>query len=71
MPYVIQVLAAILIGVAIGSILGPRQSLPLIGALAAIVLALVALFTGGWIWLAIGTVIFLAVQCVPTAAIRH
>lgn len=71
MSYVIQVLAAILIGVAIGSILGPRQPLLLLGGAAAIVLALVALFTTAWLWLLIGLVVFLVVQLMPTAAVRH
>lgn len=59
MQYVIQVLAAILIGVSIGVVLGPRHTVRYMGALAGIVLGLVAIFTTNWVYLAIGTAIFL------------
>lgn len=59
MLYVIQVLSAILIGVAIGSLLGSRHTLRLGGSAIAIALALITIFTGSWVYLAIGTAIFL------------
>jgi len=59
MVYVIQVLSAILIGIAIGAILGARNPMRLGTSVLAIVLGLVTIFTGSWIYLAIGTVIFL------------
>ena len=59
MLYVIQILAAIQIGIAIGVILGPRHTVRLGGSAIAIVLALIAIFTGSWVYLAIGTALFL------------
>jgi len=62
MHYVIQVLAAILIGTAFGAVLGLRNNVLLIGSLAAIALGAVTIFTISWVPLAIGTAIFLVVQ---------
>lgn len=59
MLYVIQVLSAILIGLSIGAVLGPRTPVRLAGSAAAVALALITIFTGSWIFLAIGTAIFL------------
>lgn len=64
MHYVIQVLAAILVGVSIGAILGPRNNLLLIGSLIAAALGVYAIFTASWIPLAVGTVVCLATQAV-------
>ncbi len=68
MHYIIQILSAILIGTALGAILSPRTSVLLIGSLAAIALGLVAIFTASWIFLAIGVVLFLAVQAMQRAS---
>ena len=65
MIYVIQVLSAILIGISIGVLLGPRHTMRFGGSIAGIVLALVALFTGNWVFLAIGTAIFLVSLLAP------
>lgn len=62
MHYVIQVLAAILVGTSLGAILGPRNNLLLIGSLVAIALGVFAIVTASWIPLAIGTVVCLATQ---------
>jgi hypothetical protein len=62
MDYVIQVLSAILVGTAIGAIIGPRTRSLFIGSVAAIALGTVALVTASWVSLAIGTAIFLAAQ---------
>lgn len=62
MHYVIQVLAAILVGTSIGAILGPRNNILVVGSLIAIVLGGVALFTASYVLLAIGTAVFLATQ---------
>lgn len=70
MQYVIQVLSAILIGVSIGVILGPRYPVRFLGSIAAIVLALIAIFTGAWVALAAGTVVFLAVVALPASPSR-
>lgn len=59
MLYVIQVLSAILIGVSVGSLMALRTPTRLIGCLIAIALGLVSIFTGAWLYLAIGTAIFL------------
>jgi len=59
MLYVIQVLSAILIGLSIGAILGVRTPIRLGGSVIAIALGLAAIFTGAWLYLAIGTAIFL------------
>ncbi len=68
MQYVIQVLGAILIGISIGVILGPRYPTRLIGSLIAIALGVVAIFTSGWIYLAIGAAIFLVSLAIPAGA---
>ncbi|MFA5488658.1 MAG: hypothetical protein WC284_05490 [Candidimonas sp.] len=68
MHYIIQILSAILIGIALGAILSPRTSVLLIGSLAAIALGLVAIFTASWIFLAIGVVLFLAAQAMQRAS---
>ncbi|MDS1140166.1 hypothetical protein RE432_06930 [Pusillimonas sp. SM2304] len=62
MHYIIQLLAAILIGTAIGAVLGPRNKALFAGSLVAIALGLVSLVTASWIPLAIGTAVFLVVQ---------
>ncbi len=62
MHYVIQLLAAILIGTAIGAALGPRNKALFIGSLIAVALGLVTLVTASWIPLAAGTIVFLVVQ---------
>lgn len=59
MLYVIQVLSAILIGISIGAVLGPRTPIRLAGSAAGVALGLITIFTGSWIFLAIGTAIFL------------
>ncbi len=66
MLYVIQVLAAIQIGLAIGVLLGPRHPVRLGSSILAIVLALATIVTGAWLYLAIGTAIF-----VLTMGMRH
>ncbi|NYT25668.1 hypothetical protein H0A73_18910 [Alcaligenaceae bacterium] len=68
MQYVIQVLSAILIGLAIGVILGPRYPVRFIGSLIAIALSLIALFTTAWVYLAAGTIVFLVVLAIPAGA---
>ena len=72
MLYVIQVLSAILIGVSIGAVLGPRQPIRLGGSAIAVVLALIAIFTGSWVFLAIGTAVFLVIMAMspPPAEAR-
>ncbi|WP_442596086.1 hypothetical protein ACSBPU_04830 [Parapusillimonas sp. JC17] len=62
MHYIIQILAAILVGTAIGAILGPRNKVLFVGSAVAIALGLVAIFTASWVMLAIGTAVFLVVQ---------
>ena len=59
MIYIYQILSAILIGVSIGSLLGSRNPIRMGGAVIGIVLALITIFTGSWIYLLIGTAIFL------------
>jgi len=67
MQYVIQVLAAILIGLSIGALLGPRQATRLIGSLIAIALGAITIFTANWVFLAAGTALFLLVMALPSA----
>lgn len=62
MHYIIQILAAILIGTSIGAVLGPRNTILFFGSLVAIALGLVTLVIGSWVPLAVGTVVFLVVQ---------
>lgn len=65
MQYIIQILAAILIGISIGAVLGPRHTAQFIGSLIAIALGLVTIFTSNWIILAAGTIVFLVVMALP------
>lgn len=62
MHYIIQILAAILVGTAIGAILGPRNKVLFVGSAIAVALGLVAIFTVSWVTLVIGTAVFLVVQ---------
>ncbi len=62
MHYIYQILAAILIGVSIGALMGQRNSILLTGAGAAIVLGAVAMFLPSWPPLAIGAAAFIAAQ---------
>ncbi|MFW7339919.1 hypothetical protein V0R37_00045 [Pollutimonas sp. H1-120] len=62
MHYIILILAAMLMGTAIGALLVPRNKSLFIGSLAAIALGAGTMATGSWILLAIGTAIFLAAQ---------
>lgn len=62
MHYVIPVLAAILIGTAIGALLSPRNNFLFIGSLVAIGLGAVTIFTATWTPLAIGTAVFMLTQ---------
>jgi type IV secretory pathway TrbD component len=62
MLYVYNVLAAILIGISIGTLLTRRNSVLLTGCLAAIVLGIITAFVHSWIPLVIGVAIFLVVQ---------
>ncbi|MDN5842250.1 MAG: hypothetical protein L0H54_02220 [Alcaligenaceae bacterium] len=62
MHYVIQILAAIMIGTSIGALLGRRTSTLMAGASLAIVLGIVTLFTTSWIPLALGAIAFLVAQ---------
>ena len=62
MLYIYNVLAAMLIGTAIGAVLGQRNSLARITCLVAVVLGAVTFFIDSWIPLAIGTVVFLIGQ---------
>jgi hypothetical protein len=62
MLYVYNVLAAILIGISIGTLLTRRNSVLLTGCLAAIALGIITAFVHSWIPLAIGAAIFIVVQ---------
>jgi len=63
MQYVINLLAAILIGMSIGAILGQRNNAALFTSLIAIVLAAAAFFLSpSWLPLAVGLAVFLLGQ---------
>lgn len=62
MLYVIQVLAAILVGTAIGAAINPRNSVLRISSLIAAALGVVAVVMGSGLVLIIATAIFLGVQ---------
>lgn len=68
MLYVIQILAAILIGISIGAALGPRTPVRIIGSLVGIGLGIVTIYTGSWVYLAVGTAIFLIGMAIPSSA---
>ena len=59
MIYVIQILAAILIGISIGALFGNRSVPRVIGAIIGIVLGVITIFTGNWVFLAIGAGVYL------------
>lgn len=58
MHYIIQILAAIMIGTAVGTILGPRNTVLLIGTVVAIALGIATLITASWLPLVIGAIVF-------------
>lgn len=60
MHYIIQILGVILIGTAVGTLFGPRNTVLLMGTLAAIALGVVTLIMASWTPLAIGAAIFIA-----------
>jgi len=62
MLHIIQILAVILIGTAIGALLSRRNSVLAIGSIVAIALGIATIVTGAWEILAVGVVVFLAVQ---------
>ncbi|MBF6616438.1 hypothetical protein [Pollutimonas thiosulfatoxidans] len=62
MLYIIQILAAILMGTAIGAIIEPRNKVLTIGSFVAVGFGIATLIWPSWLMLSIGTVIFLAVQ---------
>ncbi|NYT63801.1 hypothetical protein H0A66_15895 [Alcaligenaceae bacterium] len=62
MHYIIQILAAILTGTAIGAILGQRNTFLLIGSIIAIALGVYTIATASWVPLVVGTAIFLLAQ---------
>lgn len=58
MDYITQILGAILIGTAVGTLLGPRNNVLLIGTLIAIVLGIATIITITWLPLALGAIVF-------------
>lgn len=70
MQYVIQILSAILIGLSIGVILGPRYAVRLAGSVIAIALGAITIFTGNWVYLVAGTVVFLVALALPAGEAR-
>jgi chromate transport protein ChrA len=62
MHYIIQILAAILVGTAVGGLMSRRDKILSIGSVVAIALGGVALVNGNWTLLVIGTAIFLLAQ---------
>ena len=62
MHYIIQLLAVILIGTAIGAVLSQRTKSLMLGSVIAIVLGIVTVATVSWIPLAVGAAVFLVVQ---------
>jgi hypothetical protein len=66
--YVILTLAAILMGTAVGSLLGPRNKVLFLGSLITIALCIVTFVTGAWLPLAIGTAVSVAMHSVQRDA---
>jgi len=64
MHYIIQILAAILIGTSLGAILGPRNNVLFIASLIAIALGIASLVTASWPRLAVGTAAFFAAKAI-------
>lgn len=62
MYYIIGLLAAMLIGMALGAVIGRRNNLHFIASLITIALGAATIITASWVPLVIGTAIFLAVQ---------
>ncbi|MYN14320.1 hypothetical protein GSY71_14345 [Pusillimonas sp. TS35] len=61
MHYIIQILAAIVVGTAFGALLGPRSSKLFFGSIVAIALGVAAIFTTAWLPLAgAAAVLFIA-----------
>lgn len=62
MYYIIQLFAAILLGISIAAVLGRRNTLLTIASLVSAGCAIVVLVNGDWIPLVVGTAIFMAAQ---------
>lgn len=62
MYYVINLLAAMLIGTAIGATIGPRNNFIVISSLITIALGIATVVTTSWVPLAIGTAVFIVAQ---------
>ncbi len=62
MSYIIQILAAILIGISIAAVLGTRTVFVIIGSIAAIAFAIGTMFTPQWWVLWAGTACFIVGQ---------
>ncbi|HUH40784.1 MAG TPA: hypothetical protein VL024_07920 [Castellaniella sp.] len=62
MIYIYQILAAIMIGTAIGAMMTRRNNALFIGSAVAIALGVVTMFVPSWLPLAIGAAVFLATQ---------
>jgi hypothetical protein len=62
--YVILTLAAILMGTAVGALLGPRNKALFLGSLITVALCIVTFVTGSWVPLAIGAAVSIAVHSV-------
>lgn len=58
MGYIIQILGAIMIGTAVGTLFGPRNTVLLIGTLVAIALGIATIITISWLPLLIGAIVF-------------
>ncbi len=69
MHYVLNLLAVILMGTAIGAVLGPRNNLLFISSFIAIALGAAAMATFSWMLLAIGTAVFLGAQSMQRDAV--
>lgn len=68
MYYVINLLAAMLIGTAIGAALGPRNNFVLFSALVTIALGAATIVFASWVPLAIGTAVLLVAQSMRRSA---
>ena len=71
MHYVILTLAAILIGISVGALLGHRNKALLIGSVLGIALGIATLVTASWQLLAVGAAIYIVAQITQRDAASH
>ncbi len=60
MHYIIQIIAAMLIGTAVGTLIGSRNTVLLVGTVVAVALGIATIVTISWVPLVLGFIVLVA-----------